>query len=1204
MRNSLIATIGLLLCLAPSRADAVWTFTDVTATAQINHTHGYSGGTETDERAFCTGVAAGDYDNDGWVDLFAIRGDAGPNLLYRNKGDGTFEEVATTAEVDDTMMGCGATFADFDGDGWLDLLVTAFESDSSKFYKNDGDGTFTDVSADFPLTRANNVSSAFADYDRDGDLDAFVTHWTAPKISHRPVDEHLWRNNGDGTFTDVGLAAGIVAHPINADTDKTFTPNFVDMDRDGWLDILIASDFADSQVFLNNGDGSFTNVTDPLIITDQNGMGATVCDYDFDGDFDWFVTSIYNLSKGRNGNRFYRNIGGQGLTFEEHTDPTGTRIGHWGWGASCQDLDNDGDEDIFHVNGFSQGLSLNPGDEIDPALLYVSDGAGSFTDEAALRGIADTGRGLGVVSFDYDRDGDLDIFIANNQAAPKLYRNDGLTQNYLTVKLQGLTPNTQAIGSRVIATVGGTTMSRLMRAGSNYVSQDPAEAHFGLGSSTIVDELEIQWFMGGTTTMTNVSANQVLTVVEPANTCGDGTLDAGEECDLGALNGGVSCCQVDCRIRLNGATCRGAADICDVAEVCDGVSTSCPADSFEVSGTECRAVADVCDVAEQCTGSSAACPADTFEPDTVECRSSVGACDLAETCSGTSAECPADGKSTSECRPAAGLCDLPEFCDGASDNCPVDEFEIPGVECRASAGVCDLPEACTGSAACPADAKSSAVCRSAAGICDITESCDGINDDCPADALEPVSTVCRGAAGICDVDETCDGISVDCPADVLVGAGTECRAASGQCDVAEACTGSDPACPTNGFASAGTECRAPTDACDAAEVCPGNAPSCPTDVVVGAGTECRAVAGVCDVAEACDGLSKACPADGFVGASTVCRASGGECDFEETCTGSGALCPSDQKSTAECRASGGVCDPAEVCDGVTDTCPADILDATTECRPATGVCDVGETCNGVDPACPADLLEPSGTVCRASVAPCDIEEQCDGFVVDCPADTGLPDSDSDGACDGEDVCPNTPDPAQLDQDFDTIGDACDACTALQASTVTKPNLKITALHKGVGEQRLKFKGEVTLPAPLDPALDAVTHGVRFVLFTDGDQRNPILDITVPGGVYDPETRQGWIASGSGLAFTFKSREGVDGITKIRLKAKDPDNGLVQFLVVGKDGDFPLIPGNLPLAATLTINNVDGQCAELVFENPPTENPTCTFKSGDTKLICK
>ena len=1194
-----LLTLLLTVATAPPAA-AQWTFTEVTASAKINHTHGYASGPAGDEWIFCTGVAAGDYDDDGWTDLFVIAGDAGPNLLYRNKGDGTFEDKASFAGVDEMMLGCGATFADYDGDGDLDLHVTAFDGQASKLYQNNGNGTFADVSGNFPLTRRNNVASSFADYDRDGDLDAFVTHWTLPKITHRPVDEHLWRNNGNGTFTDVSSTAGIVIHPNSSDSDKTFTPNFTDIDYDGWLDLAIASDFSTSHVLLNDGDGTFTNATDPTVITDQNGMGAAICDYDFDGDFDWFVSSIYEPSFGASGNRFYRNEDGVGNVFEDVTTATGTREGYWGWAVSCQDFDNDGDVDLFHANGYDNTLAQN-----DPNRLFVSDGAGVFTEESVARNIDAPGRSVGVVSFDYDRDGDLDIFVTYNQAAPKLFRNDGLSQNWLTVKLDGLAPNTESIGSRVIATVGSTNMAREIRAGNNFVSQDPAEAHFGLASAAVVDTLEVQWFSGGTTTFTNVPANQVLTIVEPANTCGDGTVDVGEQCDEGAANGGVSCCQVNCRIRPSGTTCRGESDLCDVAETCDGLSSTCPTDGFQSAETECRASADSCDAPEICTGSSAACPTDGFEPDTKVCRAPAGICDSAETCTGSSAVCPSDAKSTAECRPAATVCDVAETCDGVTDDCPADGVKPAGFGCRAAAGVCDLPEVCDGSnATCPTDAKSSGLCRAAAGLCDVPETCDGVSNACPTDGFVAGGTECRVTAGACDIAEFCTGTDAACPTDGFVAGGTECRAVSAACDVAESCTGIDAACPANVFVATGTECRAAVGVCDIAENCTGTAPSCPTDTFVSAGTGCRVSAGVCDLPEACDGIAAACPADTFQSSLTVCRASNGVCDPPENCTGSDAACPSDAKGTGLCRMSAGVCDPAESCDGVADDCPSDALHLGNECRASLGLCDLPEACDGVGPNCPADLLVPAATECRSSVSACDLPEECDGFDVNCPDDTGLPDTDSDSTCDALDVCPYVSDPGQEDGDADGIGDACDACNNEQASTVTDPNMKLSGLTQGPLAQRMKLKGYATFPTPITPAFDPINSGVRFAMHKIGDPRNPVVDITVPGGAYDKETKEGWVSHPAGIIHKFKSKTGVEGITKILLKLKSPAEGLVQFLIVAKDGNFPVLPTHLPLGISLAIDNVAGQCAEYEFEPTPSSLPACAAKSGNDKILCR
>ena len=191
-----------------------------------------------------------------------------------------------------------------------------------------------------------------------------------------------------------------------------------------------------------------------------------------------------------------------------------------------------------------------------------------------------------------------------------------------------------------------------------------------------------------------------------------------------------------------------------------------------------------------------------------ECRASAGSCDLAENCTGSSAACPADAKSTAVCRGSAGVCDVAESCDGVNDDCPADAFEPASTVCRASAGQCDVAENCTGTGPlCPSDAKSTALCRASAGVCDVAESCDGVNDDCPADAFEPASTECRASGGVCDDAENCTGSSAACPADAFEPASTVCRPAASDCDVAENCTGSSASCPADTLEPDGTSCN-------------------------------------------------------------------------------------------------------------------------------------------------------------------------------------------------------------------------------------------------------------------------------------------------------------------------------------------------------------------------------------------------------------
>jgi len=509
-RAGLLVGTALAFAAAAATHAHAWNFTNVTSAAGFNYAHGYSG-VVSEARRSAGGVAVGDYDRDGWYDLYVVRGNIGPNLLFRNLGNGTFAEVGAAAGVNiNAAYGSGPTFGDYDGDGWLDLIVGGIDPTLPRLFRNQGNGTFTEVTGGCGIsTILNTFSCTYGDYDHDEDLDLFLSHWG-------PIGspDHLWRNNGNGTFTSVDSDADLTILGDEG-ADYSFTGNFADIDGDRYLDLLVASDFERSKVFLNDGDGTFTNVTSG-VITDENGMGGTVGDYDNDGDLDWFVSSVWDPNGvpegnwGVTGNRLYRNTG-TGV-FEDVTTAAGVRKGWWGWGSSFADLNNDGRLDLIHVNGWNTTEF-----DRDSTRLFVANTNGTFTEMSYTLGLRDVGQGRGVACFDYDRDGDLDVFIANNGSGPAFFRNDGgNAAKYLCVRLAGPPPNTEGIGARIFVTAGGVTQMREIRCGNNFVSQDPADAHFGLGAATVVTELRVEWPDGVTTVLNALAANQHLVLDQNA----------------------------------------------------------------------------------------------------------------------------------------------------------------------------------------------------------------------------------------------------------------------------------------------------------------------------------------------------------------------------------------------------------------------------------------------------------------------------------------------------------------------------------------------------------------------------------------------------------------------------------------------------------------------------------------------------------------
>ena len=529
---------------AKSGTDRPARFADVTAKSQITFVH-KSGASPQKYmvETFGSGVGWIDFDNDGFQDLYFVNGAPGAgNVLYRNNGNGTFTDVTVKARVDGSGAGKGAyktgvAVGDYDNNGYLDLFVTSFGPDI--LYKNNGDGTFSDVTAAAGVAGGPaewSTSTGFLDVDRDGDLDLYVTNYLDFRISDNPycglqkdgyrmychptmfdgMADKLFRNNGNGTFTDVSRQAGI-ANPAG----KGLGVTFCDFDRDGDTDIYVANDMVRNFLYKNNGNGTFVDVAYAAGVgfdangKPQAGMGVDCADVDANGFPEIFVT---NFSEELN--TLYSNLG-HGL-FEDATTKAGLGSGFipLGFGTKLFDLDNDGDLDIHVTNGhvidnvklFQPNLSYAQKD-----LLYEN-GGGRFRDVSAQAGPAlqaeRVGRGLAVA--DFDNDGNLDVVISSVGRPPALLRNQGSgAGNWLIIQAQGTRSNRFGLGATVrVQTTAGLQVREINNVAS-YQSANDIRLHVGLGTAKIVAQIEVLWPSGVTQVLKDVAVNQILTIKEP-----------------------------------------------------------------------------------------------------------------------------------------------------------------------------------------------------------------------------------------------------------------------------------------------------------------------------------------------------------------------------------------------------------------------------------------------------------------------------------------------------------------------------------------------------------------------------------------------------------------------------------------------------------------------------------------------------------------
>ena len=517
-------------------------FTDITVSSGINYVQHGIANEPTISVYMSGGAAAGDYDRDGWTDIYVTRLDDS-NILYRNQGDGTFEDVTDATLGEDHLKDSrsnGCAFADVDNDGDLDLYVTSINSTRYHLYINNGDDTFTEegeprgaaiVGADTHY----GFSVCFADYDRDGYLDLHTTEWRLPDTLNptgAPHNNRLLRNLGaasPGFFQDVTSASGVATDDIMASISgadsQGFTPRFTDIDQDQITDLLLAGDHQTSRLFWGNENGTFLDGTVlASVATEQFGMGSALGDYDGDGDLDWFVTSIFaENEEQRNGNRLFRNDGER--SFTDVTDIAGVRDGGWGWAASFEDFDHDGDLDLIQTNGafFPFAPSNTAGFEDDATRMFQNNGDETFTDVAGpSSGIVDNASGKALITLDFDNDGDLDVFITNNMGQPVFYENTGADgSDWLIVKLDGFHSNRQGIGTvvKLFLNEGDEPLVREITASSNFLGQSEVMAHFGLGDigESRVQRVELKWPSGVVQILSDLEANMSYEISEPVN---------------------------------------------------------------------------------------------------------------------------------------------------------------------------------------------------------------------------------------------------------------------------------------------------------------------------------------------------------------------------------------------------------------------------------------------------------------------------------------------------------------------------------------------------------------------------------------------------------------------------------------------------------------------------------------------------------------